>query len=58
MTCGCKDPNSDHGDPRNLTLDAFVQAAEAANIGLAEAIDNVSDTYDVVADREDNQGRD
>jgi len=32
MSCGCDQPNQDHGDQRNITLDKLRQAGEAADI--------------------------
>lgn len=58
MTCGCGHPNDDHGDPRNLTLDAFIQAAESANLPLTEAVGNVADTYEGLINRSEAMGRD
>jgi len=52
MTCGCNEAGNDHGDPRNLTLDRFIEAAEAAAIPLEECIANVQRTYDGEVDDE------
>jgi hypothetical protein len=46
MTCGCMQPGNDHGDPRNITLDRFIEAAEVAGITLDECIKNVEETYE------------
>lgn len=50
MTCTCRIPEEDHGDPRNLVLSKFIEAAEAANITLEECVDSVADTYDEAVD--------
>jgi hypothetical protein len=41
MSCGCKQVNDDHGDPRNLTMDNLQQAADAAGISVDEAAKNI-----------------
>jgi hypothetical protein len=41
MSCGCKQPNEDHGDDRNITMDALQQAADAAGISVDEAASNI-----------------
>jgi hypothetical protein len=43
VSCGCKEYNEDHGDPRNLTIDDFQQAADAAGISVNEVAQNVQD---------------
>ena len=44
MSCGCREPNNDHGDKRHITLDELDQAAQAANISREEAARNILDT--------------
>lgn len=44
MTCGCFDPEDDHGDDRNITRSQFEAAAEAAGNTVPEAIANASAT--------------
>jgi len=44
LSCGCGEPNADHGDPRHITLDALTKAAEAAEISVQEAADNIKAT--------------
>ena len=43
MSCGCKQYNEDHGDPRNLTMDDLQQAADAAGISVDEAARNIQE---------------
>ncbi len=43
MSCGCMEPNDNHGDPRNITQDDLDQAAQAANITREQAAQNVMD---------------
>ncbi|MDP8977284.1 MAG: hypothetical protein M3N17_01645 [Actinomycetota bacterium] len=42
-TCGCGEPQSDHGDERNLTDRDFERAAQAADISPDQARDNARD---------------
>ena len=44
MTCGCFDPEDDHGDDDNLVRKDFVKAAEAEGITVADAIANAMTT--------------
>lgn len=40
-SCGCGQPNEDHGNPAHITLDQVQQAAQAAGIAPAEAAENI-----------------
>ena len=44
MTCGCGEPNADHGNPDHITYDRLKQAADAAEISVEEASTNVQET--------------
>ncbi len=44
LTCGCGEPNEDHGDPNNFTYEDLKRAADAADISVEEAANNISDT--------------
>lgn len=37
LTCGCDQPHNEHGDPRNITWEELVDAAEAAGTSPEEA---------------------
>lgn len=41
LSCGCGEPEADHGDSRNITLAMLKAAAEAAEIGPEEAAKNI-----------------
>ena len=41
LSCGCGEPNDNHGDPRHITQDMLQAAAEAAEIGTDEAAHNI-----------------
>ena len=42
LSCGCGEPNERHGDDRHITQDDLDQAAAAAKISTAEAVQNIS----------------
>lgn len=44
MTCGCGEPEADHGDPRHFTYSELKSAAEAAEISVEEATKNIEET--------------
>lgn len=44
LTCGCGEPNADHGDDRHITLKDLDDAAEAAGIERTEAVNNLQET--------------
>lgn len=44
LTCGCGEPNADHGDERHITYDDLKRAAEAAEIPVDEAANNFQQT--------------
>ncbi len=41
MSCGCEQPNEDHENPDNITLDDLKRAAEAADLEPDHAADNI-----------------
>ncbi len=42
MSCGCGQPNNNHGDNRNITEKDLNQAAQAAGITPEQAAKNIS----------------
>lgn len=44
VSCGCGQPEDDHGDPRNITQSELDEAARAANISSEEAAQNIMDS--------------
>ena len=44
LTCGCGQPNADHGDPAHITYDDLKKSADAAEITVDEAVQNFNDT--------------
>jgi hypothetical protein len=43
VTCGCKKFEDNHGNPKNITLSQFQQAASAAGTDLNGVLRNVSE---------------
>ncbi|HXF73864.1 MAG TPA: hypothetical protein VNO79_14800 [Actinomycetota bacterium] len=44
MTCGCGEPHEDHGDAANITYEDLRKAADAAQISVQEAVENIQAT--------------
>jgi hypothetical protein len=42
LSCGCGEPDADHGDPRHITMQRLREAAEAAEISVEEAARNIA----------------
>lgn len=49
MSCGCGEPEADHGDDRHITLADLKKAAEAAEVSPEEAARNIVETLKNVA---------
>lgn len=45
LSCGCGEPNEQHGDDRHLTMKDIQAAAEASDITPDEVIKNISEGY-------------
>jgi hypothetical protein len=41
LSCGCGEPNNDHGNASNITMQDLEAAAKAANITPEQAADNI-----------------
>ena len=46
LTCGCGQPNLDHGDSAHITYDDLKKAADAAEISVEEAVKNFNETVE------------
>jgi hypothetical protein len=44
VSCGCGEPNDDHGDPRHITYDQLKEAAKAGMVTPKEAAVNILTT--------------
>jgi hypothetical protein len=42
LSCGCGEPDADHGDPRHITMAKLREAAAAAEIPVEEAAQNIA----------------
>ena len=50
LTCGCGDPDADHDNPDNITYEDLQKAAEAAEVSIEEAVENIKTTLNEVED--------
>ncbi|HYJ61757.1 MAG TPA: hypothetical protein VE032_09880 [Actinomycetota bacterium] len=50
MSCGCGQPNEEHGNPANITYDELQAAAQAAGIDAETAADNIHDLAKKIRD--------
>jgi hypothetical protein len=41
VSCGCGEPNADHGDSRNITMRDVEAAASAAGVNPSQVADNI-----------------
>ncbi len=41
VSCGCGEPNADHGDKRNITMKDVQAAADAAGISASQVANNI-----------------
>ncbi|MER3420493.1 MAG: hypothetical protein C4290_08210 [Chloroflexota bacterium] len=41
LTCGCRDWDNDHGDPKNITYRRLLDAAEAGGVTVQEAVEHL-----------------
>jgi hypothetical protein len=41
LSCGCGEPNEDHGDPRHITLRKLEEAAQSGDITPEQAAQNI-----------------
>lgn len=48
LTCGCGMPNEDHGEPAHITYEDFKKAADAAEIPVEEAAQNLQEALQKV----------
>ncbi len=48
MSCGCKQPNENHGDERNITLRDLEAAAEAADTDVQGVMKNFKQDFELV----------
>ncbi len=44
MSCGCGEPDNDHGNPDHITRAQMQRAASAAGVDIEQAADNIHDS--------------
>jgi hypothetical protein len=50
LDCGCMKPDDRHGDKRHIIMQDFVEAAEASDLPVQEALRNIDQATRKVAD--------
>ncbi len=51
LTCGCWEPDDDHGDPEYITLTKFARVARKDDLSVDEAAKNLVKTLKIAAKR-------
>lgn len=46
MSCGCKQPNENHGDQRNITMQDLQAAGQASDISPDQVVKNIQQGYE------------
>jgi hypothetical protein len=46
MSCGCKQPNENHGDQRNITMQDLQAAGQAADAGPEQIVRNIQQGFE------------
>jgi hypothetical protein len=41
ITCGCDEPEANHGNPKHITLQQLKDAAEAAEVDMSQLAKNI-----------------
>ena len=41
LSCGCGEPNEQHGDPRHITMNDLEAAAAASDVSALQAAENI-----------------
>jgi hypothetical protein len=44
MSCGCGEPDNDHGNPDHITRERMERAAHAAGVDIEQSADNIHDS--------------
>ncbi len=57
LTCGCKLPHDNHGNPDYLTIEALEKSAKPDNLRLDEAVKNLIETVEVAKKEAGHQHR-
>ncbi len=43
ITCGCDEPEANHGNPKHITLQQLKDAAEAAEVNMGQLSKNIEE---------------
>ena len=46
LSCGCKQPNEDHGDQRNFTMKDLQAAGQASDISPQQVVKNIQQGFE------------
>lgn len=57
LSCGCKKPNDDHGDNRNITMKDLEQAAQAAGTSRDQAAQNITNAVSQAQGQQGSSGQ-
>jgi len=41
ISCGCDEPDANHGNPKHMTLKQFKEAAQAAEVDMDQLLKNI-----------------
>ncbi len=45
ISCGCDEPDANHGNAKHITLKEFREAADAAEVDLAQLLKNIEEGF-------------
>lgn len=45
ISCGCDEPEANHGNPKHITLKQFKDAAEAAEVNMEQLLENIEEGF-------------
>lgn len=45
ISCGCDEPDANHGNPKHMTLTQFKDAAEAAEVDMKQLLKNIEEGF-------------
>jgi hypothetical protein len=45
ISCGCDEPEDNHGNPKHITLKQFREAAEAGEVDMKQLLVNIEEGF-------------
>jgi len=45
ISCGCDEPDANHGNPKHITLKQFKDAAEAAEVDMQQLLKHIVEGF-------------